>query len=140
MTLLDTQTQSQTQSQSQAAPSWVPVCRYADLLPERGVAALVRGVQIAIFRLHDGSVRAVSHHDPYSGANVMARGIVGTRGEEATVASPMYKQVFSLLTGQCLDDPHTRLTVFDVQVDGDTVLIDMLTDPLRDPVPAPESP
>ena len=83
--------------------SAVRVCELSHLLPERGVAALIGGEQVAIFRLLDGTVRAVSQRDPFSGANVMSRGIVGTRQGEPTVAAPMYKQVFSLDTGNCLD-------------------------------------
>lgn len=87
---------------------WVPVCRLDDLAPERGAAALVAGEQVAVFRLLDGTVLAVQHRDPFSGAHVLARGIVGSRrlddGSLApTVASPMYKQVFDLRTGRCLD-------------------------------------
>jgi nitrite reductase (NADH) small subunit len=92
------------------------VCPYDELQPERGVAALVDGEQVAVFRLHDGSVRAVDHRDPFSGAHVMARGIVGSRGAVPTVASPMYKQVFDLVTGECLDDPGVRLRVFPAEV------------------------
>jgi nitrite reductase (NADH) small subunit len=33
----------------------------------------------------------------------MSRGIVGSRGDAPTVASPMHKQVFDLRTGICLD-------------------------------------
>jgi nitrite reductase (NADH) small subunit len=97
------------------------VCAYADLQPERGVAALVGERQVAVFRLHDGSVRAVDHRDPFSGANVMARGIVGTRGAVPTVASPMFKQVFDLVSGLCLDDATVSLRVFPVEVRGDVV-------------------
>ena len=92
------------------------VCAYDDLVPERGVAALVGGEQVAVFRLHDGTVRAVDHRDPFSGANVLARGIVGTRGDRPTVASPMFKQVFDLVTGECLDDPAVSVRVFPVAV------------------------
>jgi nitrite reductase (NADH) small subunit len=92
------------------------VCRYDDLQPERGVAALVEGEQVAVFRLHDGSVHAVDHRDPFSGAHVMARGIVGTRGAVPTVASPMFKQVFDLVSGLCLDDATVSLRVFPVEV------------------------
>lgn len=82
---------------------WLAVCRVGDLAPERGAAALVDGVQVAVFRLADDSVYAVDQLDPFSGAYVMARGIVGSRGEAPTVASPMYKQVFDLRTGRCLE-------------------------------------
>lgn len=106
---------------SPASARWTPVCRYDELEPERGVAALVCGEQVAIFRLHDGSLHALDHLDPVSGANVMARGIVGTRGQTPTVASPMYKQVYDLRTGACLDDPAVRLRVFAVREVGGIV-------------------
>ena len=82
---------------------WTAVCRVDDLSPERGVAALVGGEQVALFRTHEDDVYAVQQLDPFSGAHVMSRGIVGTRGPAPTVASPMYKQVFDLRTGECLD-------------------------------------
>jgi len=103
--------------------TWVDVCGYEDLQPERGAAALVGGQQVALFRLTDGSVHAVGHHDPFSGANVMARGIVGTRGDVDTVASPVYKQVFDVRTGQCLDDPSVRLPCWPVRVDDGRVRV-----------------
>ncbi|MBE7699760.1 nitrite reductase small subunit NirD [Oerskovia sp. Sa1BUA8] len=83
--------------------SWEPVCRVEDLAAERGAAALVGGRQVALFRLTDDRVLAVQQLDPFSGANVMSRGIVGTRHGVPTVASPMYKQVFALESGRCLD-------------------------------------
>lgn len=87
--------------------TWVDVCRLDDLAPERGAAALVDGQQVALVRLLDDRVYAVQQLDPFCGAYVLSRGIVGTRtvdGEDVpTVASPMYKQVFDLTTGRCLD-------------------------------------
>nr|WP_223404791.1 nitrite reductase small subunit NirD [Occultella gossypii] len=107
------------------------VCLLHDLAVERGAAALVDGTQIALFRLPDDSVRAVQQRDPYSGANVMSRGIVGTRRGLPTVAAPMYKQVFSLETGVCLDpvgytplDPaHAHLVTFPVRVTDGVVQV-----------------
>lgn len=79
------------------------VCSLTDLVPERGSVALVDGEQVALIRTHDDDVHAVANLDPYSGAHVIARGLVGTRGGSPTVISPMYKQVFDLRTGECLD-------------------------------------
>ena len=84
--------------------TWERVCLLQDLLPERGAAAIVDGVQVALFRLADDTVHVIQQLDPFSGANVMSRGLVGTRGGAATVAGPMYKQVFDLATGRCLDE------------------------------------
>lgn len=101
--------------------SWVAVCRYDDLLPERGVAVLVDGEQVAVFRTHDGDVHAVGNRDPFCGAPVLSRGIVGTRGEAPVVVSPMYKQAFELRTGRCLDDPTVAVPVWPVRVAHDRV-------------------
>ncbi len=64
-----------------------PVCRLEQVPVERGVAALVDGEQVALFRTADGSVHALANRDPFSGAMVLSRGIVGSRGEAATVAA-----------------------------------------------------
>lgn len=122
MTLID---QPGTAERTRAS-AWVPVCRLSDLEVERGRAALVGDTQIALFLLAGGRVHAVAHRDPYSGAHVIARGIVGTRADAPTVASPMFKQVFDLRTGACLDaqgkEPRA-LRVWPTAVDGDVVLI-----------------
>ncbi len=103
----------------------VVVCGLDALLPERGVAALIGDRQIALFRTYDGQVFALSNTDPVSGANVMSRGIVGNRGDVPTVASPMFKQVYDLRTGVCLDDPSLVLTVYPVRVaDGQVIVGD----------------
>ncbi|MEV7969933.1 nitrite reductase small subunit NirD [Sphaerisporangium sp. NPDC088356] len=100
---------------------WEAICAYADLIPERGAAALVRGRQIALFRAYDGRLFAVGNRDPYSGAYVMSRGIIGTRGDEPVVATPMHKQVFSLVTGVCLDEPAIAVPTYPTRVTNGTV-------------------
>jgi len=109
-----------------AASVWMPVCDLSDLEVERGRAALLGGTQVALFLLHGGRVHAVSNLDPYSGAHVISRGIVGTRGDAPTIASPMYKQVFDLRTGTCLDTQGKEsrsLRTWPVAVDDGRVLI-----------------
>lgn len=102
----------------------IPVCRLTDLQPERGVAALLPdGAQVAIFRTSDDTVHALSNIDPFSGAAVLSRGIVGDRGGVPVVASPIYKQVFDLRTGRCLDDDGIAVRVFAVRVIDGTVLV-----------------
>ena len=103
--------------------AWVDVCRYDALPPERGVAVLVANEQVALFRLADGSLAAVSNYDPFSCAYVLARGIVGTRGGTPTLASPMYKQVFDLRTGRCLDHEDVCLQVYPARVEAGRVLL-----------------
>ena len=103
---------------------WVAVCKLTDIVPNTGVCALVGGRQIAVFRLDDDSVYAISNHDPFSRANVLSRGIVGDMKGELVVASPVYKQHFSLVSGQCLEDPAVRVAVFPVRLEGDMVCVE----------------
>lgn len=102
--------------ESERGSEWVGICPLEQLPVERGVAALVNGQQVALFRLHDGTVAAVGNRDPFSGANVISRGLVGSRGEVPVVFSPMYKQAFSLLDGACLADPAVALGNYPVRL------------------------
>jgi nitrite reductase (NADH) small subunit len=122
-----------------APDGWAVVCRFSDLTPERGVAALIDGRQVALFLLHDGSVHAVDHRDPFTGANVIARGIVGTRTidgrETPTVASPLHKQVFDLTTGRSFDEPQRSLTVHATRVSEGVVEVRLGIDAVAESVP-----
>lgn len=107
--------------------TFTAVCTVKQLVPERGVAVLVDGHQVALFLVtgDTGSfVYAVGHRDPFSGANVIARGLLGSVGDRDTVASPMYKQVFDLVTGECLTDPTERLPVHRTWVAGGVVYVE----------------
>jgi len=103
---------------------WVAVCKLNDIVPSTGVCALVGGRQVAVFRLDDDSVYAMDNHDPFSHANVLSRGIVGDLKGELVVASPVYKQHFSLVSGRCLEDPAVRVAVFPVRLEGDMVCVE----------------
>ena len=102
---------------------WVDVCAFDDLVPDRGVCVLAGGRQVAVFRLSTGELYAVDNHDPFSGANVMSRGIVGSKGDVPKVASPMYKQTFDLRTGICCEDPSVAVATYPVRLDGNRVII-----------------
>jgi NAD(P)H-dependent nitrite reductase small subunit len=94
------------------------VCHLEDIVPNCGVCALVEGKQVAVFRLDDNRIFAIGNRDPFSGANVLSRGIVGDLNGELVVASPVYKQHFSLLTGRCLEDPSVSVPVYRARVEG----------------------
>jgi nitrite reductase (NADH) small subunit len=98
------------------------VCRLDDILPDTGVCALVGGEQVAIFRVDD-KVFAIGNHDPFSGAPVLSRGIVGDLNGELVVASPVYKQHFSLLTGRCVEDPSVSVPVYRALLEGADIQI-----------------
>jgi NAD(P)H-dependent nitrite reductase small subunit len=98
------------------------VCRLDDIVPDTGVAALVGEEQVAVFRV-DQEIYAIGNRDPFSGANVLSRGIVGDLDGELVVASPVYKHHFSLVTGRCLEDATVSVPVYRALVDGTDVLV-----------------
>jgi NAD(P)H-dependent nitrite reductase small subunit len=99
------------------------VCRLDQILDNAGVCALVAGEQVAVFRVDD-EVYAVGNRDPFSNANVLSRGIVGDLKGELVVASPVYKQHFSLKTGRCVEDAAVRIPVYAARVEEGMVVVD----------------
>lgn len=86
--------------------NWNMICSKDDLVEEAGVAAMVQGEQVAIFYLpqSDQQVFAVSNYDPVGKANVMSRGLTAHLQNQWVVSSPLYKQHYCLLSGQCLEE------------------------------------
>ncbi|MHB1535805.1 MAG: molybdopterin-dependent oxidoreductase, partial [Acidimicrobiales bacterium] len=88
---------------------------------------LVGEEQVAVFLLAGAGngqppqLRAIDNRDPVSGANVLARGILGSDGEVTYVASPMHKHRFDLASGSCLDGVSRGVRVWPVRVWGATV-------------------
>lgn len=103
-----------------ATDQWRAICPRDQLAPDRGAAALLPEGQVAVVLTSDGDLYCVGHHDPFSGANVIARGIVGSTTVDSqripTIASPMYKQVFDLRDGRCLAEPEVGLGSWEVRV------------------------
>jgi nitrite reductase (NADH) small subunit len=107
--------------------TWMDVCASSDLEPDRGVCARIGDHHVAVFRTSpDDAVYAIANHDPFSGASVLSRGIVGSRGDTPKVASPIYKQSFDLRTGQCLDDPSVAVAIFAVREEAGRIEIAVL--------------
>jgi nitrite reductase (NADH) small subunit len=117
MTMLD----DPTEAAERSVGTWHQVCPASRLNPDRGVSALIDGRAVAVFRLAGGALHAVSGTDPFSGATIMSRGLVGSIGGRPVVVSPMFKQRFDLESGVCLDDPSVSLAVFAVRLADDTV-------------------
>lgn len=110
--------------------TWQRLCSHADLVPYSGVAAWIETsegpAQVAIFYLpgHTQELYALDHHDPFSGANVIARGIVGDLKGQPVVASPIYKQHFRLADGRCLEDESVQLRAWKVSFKGKEVWVE----------------
>jgi NAD(P)H-dependent nitrite reductase small subunit len=97
------------------ANEWSRACELEDILPSTGVCALVAEKQVAIFRIGE-RVFAIDNFDPVSRVHVLSRGIVGDVRGQYVVASPLYKDHFSLTTGRCLENPAVSVNVYPVRV------------------------
>jgi len=104
---------------------WIRIGHRNDLVPGAGIGAKVGGRQVALFWIPelDDRVFAVSNYCPFSGVHIIARGIVGDIGGVPVVASPLYKQHFSLLDGHCLEEPDVMLDTWDVRLQGDEIQV-----------------
>jgi len=102
----------------------VDVCALTDLTENAGTAALLGDVQIALFYVkRTEQVFALDNYDPFSEANVLSRGIIGSIADDLVVASPIYKQHFKLETGQCVEDEQVCIAAYKVQIiDGRVIL------------------
>lgn len=97
------------------AGRWHAVCDLADLTSGRGVAALLPdGSQIALFTDRAGHAYAIGNRDPFTGAYVLSRGLLGSADGRPFVSSPLLKQRFDLATGRCLDDDSISVPSYPV--------------------------
>ena len=105
----------------------ITLCGKSDLIPNSGICAELDGQQIALFYLpgENPEVYAIGNWDPIGKANVLARGIVGDIDGQLVVASPLYKQHFDLLTGECLEDSEASVPAYSVTLVADHVLLSL---------------
>lgn len=103
----------------QADAAWETVCLVDDLVPGSGVCVLFNHRQVALFTIgKPARLYAIGNYDPFSEANVLSRGIVGSLKGRPVVASPIFKQHFCLDTGACLEDAAVRVDVFPARISG----------------------
>lgn len=108
--------------------SWHTVCHKQDLITDAGICALVnQDEQVAIFlinnELNNEQVYSIANWDPIGRANVLSRGITGDQQGEIFVASPLYKQRYSLTSGHCLDDDAITVPHYPTRIENEQVQI-----------------
>jgi nitrite reductase (NADH) small subunit len=105
---------------------WIDICATSDLQADSGVCALVEGKQIAIFYMPIGNkIYAIDNYDPFGKVHVLSRGLVGDIKGEAMVSSPLYKQHFSLETGQCFEDESVKNDTYAIRIENNRVEISL---------------
>lgn len=89
--------------------------------PGEGRAFAVNGQQVAVFRLRDGSLRALSAICPHRGGP-----IADGQTDGRVVLCPLHANAFDLATGESLTGA-APLRSYPVSLDGDSTIV-LLTD------------
>lgn len=104
--------------------NFIDVCALNDISLDTGVCALVNEQQVAIFRpAASNEVFAINNFDPIGKANVLSRGLICDVKGMLTVASPLYKQHYSLTTGACLEDATVSITTYQTKIENERVFV-----------------
>jgi nitrite reductase (NADH) small subunit len=88
--------------------------------------------QVAIFTVnasksseksHKIKVYVIANWDPIGEANVLYRGIIGSIDNEPMIASPLYKQHYSLITGICFEQADLKISTYEARLHNGKVEI-----------------
>ena len=94
-----------------------PIGSIHDIPPGEGRTYAVDGDMVAVFRLRDGSVRALSAVCPHKGGPI-ADGQIDLK----QVVCPLHLNAWDLTTG-CSITGQPPLTVYPVRIDDDQILL-----------------
>lgn len=104
--------------------NFIEVCALNDINLDTGVCALVNNQQVAIFRpAASQHVFAINNYDPIGKASVLSRGLISDVKGKLTVASPLYKQHFCLVSGECLEDETVKVLTYQTKIENDRVWV-----------------
>lgn len=109
--------------------NWHVICKETELDPNLAEAALFGTEQVAVVKAWDGNIYVTSNVDPRTQQGVMSRGIVGDREvngiRHPTLASPIYKEVYDLASGECYSNPDYSLPVYASRVVEGVIEVDL---------------
>jgi nitrite reductase (NADH) small subunit len=95
-----------------------PAAKLSELVVGRPKIVRVGDRSVALFRLEDGGVRALSNICPHSG------GPLGLGELEGNILTcPWHAWRFEIRSGECLDRPGKRAQTFEVKIDADEVRV-----------------
>lgn len=85
-------------------------------IDEQGARTLVAGdKEIAVFRLSDGSIRAIENRCPHKGGRLSEGMVCGS-----SVHCPLHDWKIDLFTGRVQEPDHGVVTVYETEVDAET--------------------
>ena len=98
-------------------PNFVKVAKTSEIPPGTGKTVEAGGVPIALFNV-GGSFHAVSNTCVHRGGPLGDGDLDGT-----TVSCPWHAWQYDVCTGKCLTNPMAAVPSYEVQVEGEDVLV-----------------
>lgn len=112
-----TDVKTQTLAGSNTSVHWFKAARVTDFPENEGACIRYKNRQIAVFNFsRKNEWYACQNLCPHKQQMILARGIIGTSGEEPKVACPFHKKTFSLRNGECLNASEESISVFPVRI------------------------
>lgn len=107
-----------TVSSARSAGSAQAVCALDDLVPGEPRTFVVDGVQIALFRMADDSVRALNAICPHK-----AGPLTDGQYDQKVVVCPLHNYAFSLDTGICTTPDIPPVAFYEARVHDEKVIV-----------------
>ncbi|MDP4086899.1 MAG: nitrite reductase small subunit NirD [Bacillota bacterium] len=101
--------------------SRIEVATYSKLAERAGFSITIEKIDIALFKLSNGEVRAIENHSPHPKGGVLTEGLVS--GEY--VYCPVYDWKISLRDGKVQAPDEGEVKTFQVDIENDSVYIIM---------------
>lgn len=112
-----TSTKTEMASASSTNIHWFRAARVVDFPENEGACIRYKDKQVAVFNFsRKNQWYACQNLCPHKQQMILARGIIGSSGEEPKVACPFHKRTFSLRNGECLNASEQSISVFPVKV------------------------
>ncbi|RJG11055.1 non-heme iron oxygenase ferredoxin subunit [Pseudomonas cavernicola] len=96
---------------------FVKVARVGDIEAGTGKTVYLGGTPVALFNV-DGEYFAIHNTCPHEDGPLGEGTLCG-----CVVTCPMHAYEFDVTSGECLTEPAYRVEQFEVQVDGDDILV-----------------
>lgn len=103
---------------------WFKVAAVEEFPANGGVCVDYQDMQIALFNFtRRNEWYACQNLCPHKHQMILARGMIGTDGDEPKVACPFHKKTFSLKSGENLNGTECSLATYPVKVENGFVYI-----------------
>jgi nitrite reductase (NADH) small subunit len=97
----------------------IAAANYSTMPVRAGIVVKSAGIEIALFKLTNGDVRAIENRSPHPKGGVLSEGLVS--GDY--VYCPVYDWKISLVDGHVQVPDHGQVKPYTVEVEGDQVYI-----------------